>query len=48
MGGLIGVLTLGVIAVMVWDFTSKGSQGPAVIKETGTAVSQFYGSLHGA
>ncbi len=43
--GLVGVLALGVLAVMVNDFTQKGSQGPAVLSSTGTLVSDFYKSL---
>lgn len=43
--GLVGVLALGVLAVMVNDFTKKGSQGPAVLNSTGGVVKDFYGSL---
>lgn len=48
MGAFFGLLTLGVIAVMVYDFTAKGSQGPTVIKDIGTDITGFYGSLHGS
>lgn len=48
MGALVGVLTLGVIAVMVYDFTRSGSQGPAVITDIGTDVTGFFNSLHGS
>lgn len=43
--GIVGVLALGVFAIMVNDFTKKGSQGPAVINQTGGVVKDFYGSL---
>lgn len=43
--GLVGVLALGVLAVMVNDFTAKGSQGPQVLQSTGTLVQDFYKSL---
>lgn len=45
--GLVGVLALGVFAVMVNDFTKKGSQGPAVLNSTGGVIKDFYGSLNG-
>lgn len=45
--GLVGVLALGVFAIMVNDFTKKGSQGPAVLNSTGGVIKDFYGSLGG-
>jgi hypothetical protein len=44
---LVGVLALGVLAVMVNDFTKSGSQGPAVLNSGGTVIKDFYGSLSG-
>lgn len=45
--GFFGLLALGVVAVMVWDFTSS-AHGPSEIKDIGTDISEFYGSLHGS
>lgn len=45
--GIVGVLALGVIAIMVRDTVAKGSQGPSVISSIGTATGDFYKSLSG-
>lgn len=43
--GLLSVLTLGVIAAMVYQFVRSGSQGPAETTAVGNTVVGFYKTL---
>jgi hypothetical protein len=43
--GIIGVLALGVLAVMVYNVVKPGSQGPTAITDVGKGISGFYTSL---
>lgn len=47
MAGIIGVLSLGVIATIVFQFVRQGSQGPALAGTVLTGVDNFYGTLMG-
>lgn len=44
---IFALLSLGVVAIIIKDFTEKGSQGPAVLGAVGTDITGFYGSLSG-
>ena len=44
---IIGLLSLGVVAVIIKDFTQSGSQGPAVISGVGSDISNFYTAIAG-
>lgn len=45
MAAIIGVLSLGMIAVIVSQIVRAGSQGPAAISSTFTGVSNIYTAL---
>lgn len=45
MGAIVGLFSLGVIAVMFSQTVAKGSQGPAVLKAVGGDITSFYSAL---
>lgn len=45
MAAVFALLTLGVVAVIIKDFTESGSQGPAVINDVSSGVSGFYNAI---
>lgn len=47
MAVIIGLLSLGVIAVIIKDILESGNTGTADIKAIGSDVSGFYGALSG-
>lgn len=45
MAAVIGLFSLGVVAVMFKDAVAKQNKGPEVIKAAGSDIKAFYGSL---
>ena len=45
---IVGVLSLGVVAIIIRDFTQSGSQGPAVLQQVDNGVTGFYNAIGGA
>lgn len=47
MSAIIALFSLGVVAVIIKDFTESGSQGPTVIKDVDSGISGFYSAIAG-